>query len=94
MIKLSIAENVPLDYEIPLESAIDHDYGLLSIQNYELDPTINNPFRLLKNSKPILKLNQILDREIRSNYLLKLIAYDGGHPALSGEQIIEIIITE
>jgi len=94
MIKLSIAENVPLDYEIPLESAIDHDYGLLSIQNYELDPAINNPFRLLKNSKPILKLNQILDREIRSNYLLKLIAYDGGHPALSGEQIIEIIITE
>jgi len=93
-LKLSIAENVPIDYEIPLESAIDNDYGLYSIQNYELYPINNNPFRLIKTSKPILKLKEILDREIKSNYLLKLIAYDGGQPTLSGEQIIEIIITE
>ena len=94
MIKLPIAENVPIDYEIPLESAIDNDYGSLSIQSYELYQAINNPFRLLKSSKPILKLHENLDREIKSSYLLKLIAYDGGQPALSGEQIIEIIITE
>ena len=93
-IKLPIAENVPLDYEIPLESAIDHDYGLFSIQNYALFPTLNNPFRLLTTSKPILQLKENLDREIQSKYLLKLVAYDGGQPTLSAEQMIEIIITE
>jgi hypothetical protein len=36
----------------------------------------------------------MLDREMKSNYLLKLIAYDGGQPTLSGEQNIEIIVTE
>ncbi|CAF3820347.1 unnamed protein product [Adineta steineri] len=93
-IKLYIAENVPIGYEIPLESAIDNDYGLLSIQQYELYPIKNNPFRLIQLTKPILQLNEILDREIKSNYLLKLIAYDGGHPSLSGEQNIEIIVTD
>lgn len=94
MIKLPIAENVPIDYEIPLESAIDQDYGLFSIQNYGLFPTLNNPFRLLTTSKPILQLKENLDREIQSKYLLKLVAYDGGQPTLSGEQMIEMIITE
>jgi hypothetical protein len=94
LIKLPIAENVPVGYEIPLESAIDNDYGLLSVQNYELHPLINNPFRLIKTSKPILKLIEPLDRETKSNYLLQLIAYDGGSPPLSGQQKIEIIVTE
>ncbi len=77
-----------------MESAIDHDYGLFSVQNYELHPLINNPFRLIKTSKPILKLIEPLDREMKSNYLLQLIAYDGGSPPLSGQQKIEIIVTE
>ena len=87
-------ENVPVGYEILLESAIDHDHGLLSIQNYELYPFVDNPFRLVKTIKPILKLNQSIDREDRSRYVLKLVAYDGGQPALSGEQTIEITLTE
>jgi hypothetical protein len=94
LIKLPIAENVPIGYEIPLESAIDNDYGLLSIQNYELHPLINNPFRLIKSRKPILKLIEPLDREMKSSYLLQLIAYDGGSPTLSGQQKIEVIVTE
>ncbi|CAF1654550.1 unnamed protein product, partial [Adineta ricciae] len=94
IIRLSIAENVPIGYEIPLEAAIDNDYGVLSIQAYELYPIGNNPFRLFRTTKPILKLVETLDRESKSNYLLKLIAYDGGQPALSGEQNIEIIVTD
>lgn len=93
-IQYPIAENIPINYEIPLESAIDNDYGLLSIQNYELYPINNNPFVLIKRSKPILKLKKPLDREVKSSYLLKLIAYDGGQPSLSGEQNIEILVTE
>ncbi|CAF3320753.1 unnamed protein product [Rotaria socialis] len=93
-IKLSIAENVPIGYEIPLESAIDNDYGLYSIQNYKLHPIINNPFRLIQTNKPVLKLMEPLDRELKSNYLLQLIADDGGSTPLSGQQKIEIIITD
>lgn len=93
-VQLSIAENVPVGYEIPLESAIDHDFGIFSIQNYELHPMINNPFRLIKGTKPILKLNEPLDREKQTIYSLELIAVDGGLPPLSGQQRIEIIVTE
>jgi protocadherin delta 2 len=94
VIKLPIAENVPIGYEIPLEPAIDDDYGLLSIQNYELHPLINNPFRLIKTSKPVLKLTQAFDRENQDNYVLQLMAVDGGSPTLSGQQRIEVIVTE
>ncbi|CAF1663803.1 unnamed protein product, partial [Adineta ricciae] len=94
LIKLPIAENVPIGYEIPLEPAVDSDYGSLSIQNYELHPLINNPFRLIKSGKPVLKLVEPLDRETKANYLLQLIAYDGGSPPLSGQQKIEIIVTD
>ena len=94
MIKLPIAENVPIGYEIPLEPAIDLDYGLLSIQNYELHPLLNNPFRLIKTGKPILKLIEALDRESKENYFLQLVAIDGGSPPLSGQQKIEVIVTE
>lgn len=73
---------------------MDEDYGFLSIQNYELHPIINNPFRLLKTSKPILKLTEPLDRETKAIYFLQLMAMDGGSPPLSGQQKIEIIVTE
>ena len=94
VIKLPIAENVPIGYEIPLDAAIDNDYGLLSIQNYELHPLLNNPFRLIKTGKPILKLIEPLDRESKDHYFLQLVAVDGGSPPLSGQQKIEIIVTE
>ena len=73
---------------------MDNDYGLLSIQNYELHPVMNNPFRLIKAGKPILKLVEPLDREIKGSYVLQLLAYDGGLPPLSGQQKIEILVTE
>jgi hypothetical protein len=31
---------------------------------------------------------------MKSSYLLQLIAYDGGSPTLSGQQKIEVIVTE
>ena len=73
---------------------MDYDYGLLSIQNYELHPIINNPFRLVKTNKPILKLTEPLDREAKAIYFLQLMAIDGGSPPLSGQQKIEILVTE
>ena len=93
-LRLPITENVPIGYEIPLESAIDPDFGVFSIQNYELHPMLNNPFRLIKGKKPILKLAQLLDREKQTIYSLELIAVDGGLPSLSGQQKIEILVTE
>ena len=94
ILRLSLAENLPIGYEIPLPPAVDDDDGLLSIQNYQLYPMLNNPFRLVFNAKPILQLTELLDREMKSIYRLTLIAYDGGEPALSGEQSIEILLTK
>ncbi|CAF0931681.1 unnamed protein product [Didymodactylos carnosus] len=93
---LNVSENVPVGYEISLEPAIDEDYGLLSVQTYELHPS-TSPFRLSKSSltnKPLLKLIEPLDRETIASYTLHLYAFDGGQPPLSSGQKLLIQITD
>ncbi|CAF4266328.1 unnamed protein product, partial [Didymodactylos carnosus] len=93
---LNVSENVPIGYEISLEPAVDEDYGLLSVQTYELHPS-TSPFRLIKSSltnKPILKLIEPLDRETIASYTLHLYAFDGGQPPLSSEQKLLIQVTD
>lgn len=56
---------------------------------------LNNPFSVILNNSTLkLRLIEPLNREIRSSYPLKLIAYDGGDPVLFGEQLIFIQVTE
>jgi hypothetical protein len=81
-------------YEIPLESVIDADIGRFAVQSYQLYPLLNNPFRLRWLNRPVLQVHQPIDRETQSTFQLKLIAFDGGEPVRSGEQIIEIFVTE
>lgn len=83
---IDVLENVPIGYLIPIDIAIDLDYGLNSIQGYELFENnstnkIDQAFQI-EYSKATdllaLRLVKLLDRESYQtlNYLIQ--AYDGG----------------
>ncbi|XP_053422777.1 protocadherin gamma-B1 isoform X11 [Nycticebus coucang] len=81
-----------------LESAIDTDVGLYSLQSYQLSS--NEHFSLMMKGKtegknaPELVLEKPLDREQQSSHLLVLTAMDGGNPVLTGTAAIQIEVTD
>jgi hypothetical protein len=95
---ISMAENVPIGYRIPLEVAVDLDsppYGIYSYrlvtydnhEQYTFSIAYDNQSRELE-----LIVNEKLDREKIEKYMLKLMAIDRGHPPNIGTQILTIEI--
>uniref|UniRef100_A0A3Q3ERI4 Cadherin domain-containing protein n=1 Tax=Labrus bergylta TaxID=56723 RepID=A0A3Q3ERI4_9LABR len=74
-------ESATLGSKFPVESAVDPDVGLNTLQNY-----------LLKYAE--LVLQKPLDREEHSNLPLKVIAVDGGNPQRSGTVNINISVLD
>lgn len=103
-IDLEILENVPIGYLIPIDVAIDPDYGRNSVQFYQLyddnstNNTIQQAFQIefsKKNDLLALRLVKELDREICSklNYILEV--FDGGVPEVRSTRIpVSIIILD
>ena len=88
VLDLDLLENVPLGYLIPIDAAIDVDYGKNSIQDYQLFEN-NTTNRILqafhleystKNDLLALRLMKHLDRELSSSLDYILQASDGGQP--------------
>jgi hypothetical protein len=97
--KIFIAENVPIGYRIPLETAIDLDSPPYGIDTYRLE-TINGneqyQFSIVYDNQSReleLIVKEPLDREVIEKYLFKLSAIDRGHPPNIGTQILTIEIT-
>ncbi|XP_065814698.1 protocadherin gamma-A11-like isoform X2 [Labrus bergylta] len=93
-----ISESATLGSKFPVESAVDPDVGLNTLQNYLLSP--NNYFILKQYANPDgskyaeLVLQKPLDREEHSNLPLKVIAVDGGNPQRSGTVNINISVLD
>jgi len=97
--KIFMAENVPIGYRIPLETAIDLDSPPYGIENYRLE-TINGneqyQFSIVYDNQSReleLIVKEKLDREKIEKYFFKLIAIDRGYPSNIGTQILTIEIT-
>ncbi|CAF4691948.1 unnamed protein product [Rotaria magnacalcarata] len=102
-ITIDVLENVPIGYLIPIDIAIDLDYGNNSIQGYNLfeDNSTNkiiNAFQIeysKKNDLLALRLNKTLDRELYHSLEYIIQAFDGGQPqALIGRLNIYINILD
>ncbi len=102
-ITIDVLENVPIGYLIPIDIAIDLDYGNNSIQGYHLyeNNTTNkilNAFQIeysKKNDLLALRLIKVLDRELYHSLEYIIQAYDGGQPqALIGRLNIHINILD
>jgi hypothetical protein len=107
-ITIDVLENVPVGYLIPIDAAIDSDYGINSIQGYKLfeeNSTIKNFLNKIpqafqieyskKNDLLALRLMKILDRELCDSLQYVIQAYDGGQPQpLIGKLNIRINILD
>lgn len=107
-ITVEVLENVPVGYLIPLDVAIDPDYGIHSVQGYKLiednstSKTTRNKildaFQIeysKKNDLLALRLMKTLDRELCDSLNYVLQAYDGGQPQpLVGKLNIRIHILD
>jgi protocadherin gamma subfamily A len=105
---IDVLENVPIGYLIPIDVAIDPDYGINSIQGYKLfednsstknvTNKISNAFQIeysKKNDLLALRLMKILDRESFESLQYVIQAYDGGQPqALIGRLNIRINVLD
>ena len=85
---LSILESAAVGSTFLLPSATDPDSPSFGVHRYDI-ASDSNKFGLSVTRKldgfldVRLRLRERLDREIRHEYRLRLIAYDGGHPARS-----------
>jgi len=105
---VDVLENVPIGYLIPIDVAIDPDYGLNSIQSYKLfedssmlknsTNKISQAFQIdysKKNDLLALRLLKSLDREHTDSLQYVIHAYDGGQPQpLVGKLHIRINILD
>jgi hypothetical protein len=107
-ITIDVLENVPIGYLIPIDVAIDPDYGINSIQEYKLleeNSTAKNFFNKIpqafqieyskKNDLLALRLVKNLDREQCDTLQYVIQVYDGGQPQpLIGKLNIRINILD
>ncbi|XP_030648898.1 protocadherin gamma-A11-like [Chanos chanos] len=97
-IEIEISEAALPGARFALESAIDPDVGLNTLQKYTLLPT--DPFHLnIENgadgSKNVeMVLQTALDREKETNHYLTLTAVDGGKPQRSGTVKIHVFVLD
>jgi len=100
---IDVLENVPIGYLIPIDVAIDPDYGINSVQGYKLleensTNKIPQAFQIeysKKNDLLALRLGKILDRELCDSLQYIIQAYDGGQPQpLIGKLNIRINILD
>ncbi|XP_053372262.1 protocadherin beta-16-like isoform X9 [Clarias gariepinus] len=97
-VNLQISENTASGKRFPLDSAVDLDVGVNSIESYSLSDTdhfklnINNDGNGEKQVEMLLQRE--LDRETRNNIKLVLTAYDGGSPRKTGTMQIQISVLD
>lgn len=99
---LNISESSPVDMTYPLKSAVDLDTGANNgITSYEFSPfsTQNENFELfVTNDNNELGLNiklvKSLDREVKDNFQLLILAKDSGTPIRTGTLTVDVNIQD
>ncbi|XP_066573598.1 protocadherin beta-16-like [Amia ocellicauda] len=97
-IKLEISESALPGARFVLESAVDPDVGVNTLQSYTLRPT--DHFVLKLHSQPDgskhveMMLQKQLDRETQEEIALLLTAVDGGEPHMSGTVRVHITVSD
>uniref|UniRef100_A0A8C1MK10 Protocadherin 1 gamma b 2 n=1 Tax=Cyprinus carpio TaxID=7962 RepID=A0A8C1MK10_CYPCA len=97
-IEQKISELAVLGARFPLESAIDPDVGVNTLQKYTLQPTDHFKLNVQNgaggNKNVDMVLHSPLDREKKKHHNLILTALDGGKPQRSATVQINIIVLD
>ncbi|XP_066185585.1 protocadherin alpha-6-like [Sylvia atricapilla] len=95
---ISLSENSPPGFQIPLEGASDADIGANAQLSYTLSPSEYFSLDVQKsngeNIEPELVLTKSLDRETIPVHRLVLTASDGGRPSLTGTMELAISVLD
>uniref|UniRef100_A0A8C0QNS1 Cadherin domain-containing protein n=1 Tax=Chelonoidis abingdonii TaxID=106734 RepID=A0A8C0QNS1_CHEAB len=99
VINISIPENTAINSRYSVPSAIDPDIGVNGIQHYELLKGQNvfglDIIETPEGDKwPQLIVQQILDREQKDTYVMKIKVEDGGTPPRSSTAILQVTVTD
>ncbi|XP_044754021.1 protocadherin-like wing polarity protein stan isoform X2 [Coccinella septempunctata] len=93
----NVFEDAPVGTTVLVVSATDNDVGLNAQITYSLAEGLGDPsvteFAINPQTGAITT-TKLLDREIKSGYLLTIAAKDGGSPALSDTTDVEITVTD
>ncbi|XP_041078514.1 protocadherin gamma-A11-like isoform X4 [Polyodon spathula] len=95
-IRLEISESAVPGARFLLESAVDPDVGINTLQSYTLNPTDHFILtaRSASNKHVEMVLQSSLDREKQDDIVLILTAVDGGNPQRSGTVKIHIVVLD
>jgi hypothetical protein len=101
-VTLSVSELAGQGASLMIPAALDPDSPDFAVQNYrlQLDPLLNDEFelRLTRFGQSIsdvrLVLRQQLDRERRKEYVVTVVASDGGEPAREGTATVTILVLD
>lgn len=99
IVNLELSEATVVGTSVWRDGAEDKDYGNFSVQGYQLSPA-NTPFSIDTEFYPdgrtqvTLKVQQVLDRETNSSFLLTIFAFDGGTPPRTGSVTINVKVLD
>lgn len=99
LVMLEISEAATFGTSFHIDSAVDGDAGVNSIQTYEIGKQDGNftlnVVRKLDGSYTVkLVLEAKLDREVKDKYNVVIIAKDGGNPVKIGAMSVNITVTD
>ena len=94
-----ILESAAMGTTFPLPTAEDGDNATNGVQIYDIDSTTTVFDMIINNQSDgsltaSLVLKQLLNHEEKDFYRLKVIAWDGGKPQLSGTLLVDIIVLD
>ncbi|XP_077104169.1 protocadherin gamma-A12-like [Siphateles boraxobius] len=97
-ITLKISESASTGARFTVDSAVDPDVGINSIQSYSVHPTdhftLKTQSRSGSSKNVELVLQTLLDREKQEHLYLTLTATDGGNPKRTGTVKIHVIVLD
>lgn len=89
----SVAENIPINTVMMAIKAVDRDEGRNGYIEYILESDPQTPFTL-GSVDGLLRVSGRLDRELKSNYDLNVVARDRGEPPKSTQTKIRVKILD
>ncbi|XP_075708430.1 protocadherin-9 isoform X2 [Rhinoderma darwinii] len=99
VINISIPENTLINSRFPIPSAVDPDTGYNGVQHYVL---LNGQsvfgLDIVETPEgekwPQLIVQQVLDREQKDTYVMKIKVEDGGNPQKSSTAILQVTVSD
>ena len=92
-LQVSVAENSNISTLIHAFSTVDDDSAANSNTGYTILPTNTSSLFSIDTMGQLL-LNESLDREVASSYLVTIVAYDVDNPMLNSSIVVTIIVLD